>query len=165
MGLVSGGQDLSSRTTDRRMNQQGSINGSAVEVRLKETRVARLATRDPQGRPHVVPVCYVYDGEAFYAPLDRKPKRASSRELARVRNIRANPEVALLLDQYDEDWTKLWYILIRGSCEMLSVGEERKKAVELLRKKYPQYASRELLPEDAHVIRIAPERIVSWGRL
>ena len=141
------------------MNRQG------VEVRLQETRVARLATRDPQGRPHVVPVCYVYDGEAFYTPLDRKPKRADSRELARVRNIRANPEVALLLDQYDEDWTKLWYILIRGRCEVLSVGEERKKAVELLRKKYLQYASRALLPGDAQVIRITTERIVSWGRL
>ena len=113
----------------------------------------------------MVPVCYAYDGKAFYTPLDQKPKRKAGGELARVRNIQANPEVALLLDHYDEDWAKLWYILIRGRGEILSAGAERKKAVELLRKKYPQYASRELLPEEAAVIRIAPQRVVSWGRL
>ena len=133
-----------------------------INVRLRETRVARLATRDERGRPHVVPVCYAYDGKVFYTPLDRKPKKAGG-ELARVRNIRANPQVALLLDQYDEDWARLWYILIRGRGEILSGGEERKRAVELLRMKYPQYASRELLPEEAMVIRVTPERMVSWG--
>ena len=136
-----------------------------VEARLRETRVARLATRDAEGRPHVVPVCYAYDGKAFYTPLDQKPKRKAGGKLARVRNIRANPEVALLLDHYDEDWAKLWYILVRGRGEILSVGVERKRAVGLLRKKYPQYASRELLPEDATVIRITPEKVVTWGRV
>jgi PPOX class probable F420-dependent enzyme len=110
----------------------------------------------------VVPVCYVYDGRAFYTPLDRKPKKGGG-ELARVRNIRANPEVALLVDHYAEDWAGLWYILVRGRGEILSSGEERKSAAELLRKKYPQYASRDLLPEDAAVIRITPEKVISWA--
>ena len=151
------------------MKTQSGMSESAMEARridarLRETRAARLATRDEQGRPHVVPVCYAYDGKAFYTPLDRKPKKKAGGELARVRNIRANPAVALLLDHYEEDWAKLWYILIRGSAEILSAGDERQRAVALLRMKYPQYASRELLPEDATVIRITPERMVSWGQ-
>jgi len=144
------------------MGKASGISKSDIEARLRETRVARLATRDERGRPHVVPVCYAYDGNAFYTPLDRKPKKLGG-ELARVRNIRANPQVALLVDHYEEDWAGLWYILIRGRGEILSGGEERNKAVELLRKKYPQYASRELLPQDATVIRIAPAKVVSWG--
>ena len=135
---------------------------SEVDTRLRDARVARLATADGLGRPHVVPVCYAYDGKAFYTPLDRKPKKAGG-ELARVRNIRANPQVTLLVDHYEEDWGGLWYILVRGRGEIFSSGEERKKAVELLREKYAQYASRELLPEDAAVIRITPEKVVSWG--
>ncbi len=149
--------------TNRAMNKRSGRSEGAIATRLRETRVARLATRDEQGRPHVVPVCYAYDGKAFYTPLDRKPKKKAGGELARARNIRANPQVALLFDHYDEDWTKLWYILVRGQGELLSVGEERKRAIELLRAKYPQYASRELLPEDASVIRIAPEKVVAWG--
>ncbi len=145
------------------MNKRNGRSEGAIATRLQETRVARLATRDEQGRPHVVPVCYAYDGKAFYTPLDRKPKKKAGGELARARNIRSNPHVALLFDHYDEDWTKLWYILVRGQGELLSVGEERRRAIELLRAKYPQYASRELLPEDASVIRIAPEKVVAWG--
>ena len=141
----------------------GLIEVGPMDARLKESRVARLATRDAQGRPHVVPVCYAYDGKVFYTPLDRKPKKKTGGELARVRNIRANPEVMLLVDHYEEDWAELWYILVRGRGEILSGGEARKKAVGLLRKKYPQYASRELLPEDATVIRITPEKVVAWG--
>jgi len=144
------------------MNKRSGKNEGAIAARLRETRVARLATRDEQGRPHVVPVCYVYDGQSFYTPLDRKPKKKTGGELARVQNIRARPQVALLLDRYDEDWTKLWYILVRGQGEILSAGKERKRAIELLRAKYPQYDSRELLPEDASVIRVAPEKVVAW---
>jgi len=118
-----------------------------------------------QGQPHVVPVCFVYDGRSFYSPVDRKPKRAPIEKLARIRNIRANPGVALLVDQYDEDWDQLWYILVRGQGELLASGEEQREALELLRKKYPQYASRQLLPEDAPVIRVHPIEIISWGRL
>ena len=145
--------------------QKRDMSESAIEARLRETQVARLATADDLGRPHAVPVCFAYDGKVFYTPLDRKPKRAEAGELTRVRNIRANPEVALLLDQYDEDWTRLWYILVHGRGAILSASAEQKAAVELLRKKYAQYASRELLLEEATVIRITPLRIVSWGRV
>jgi PPOX class probable F420-dependent enzyme len=138
---------------------------SAVDAKLRSARVARLATRDSEGRPHVVPVCYAYEGLAFYTPVDRKPKRAPIERLARLRNIQTNPDVALLVDQYDEDWDKLWYILVRGHGEILPAGEEQKEALHQLRKKYAQYASSQLLPVEAPVIRITPVKIISWGRL
>lgn len=138
---------------------------TAVEAKLRSARVARLATRDLQGQPHIVPICYAYDGRFFYSAVDRKPKRAPLEKLARVRNLRANPGVTLLVDHYTEDWDQLWYILVRGHGEILTAGEEQAEALELLRKKYPQYASRQLLPEDAPVIRIHPLEIISWGKL
>ena len=136
---------------------------SAVETKLRMARVARLATRDAAGWPHVIPVCFVYQREAFYTPVDRKPKRASVENLARVRNIETNPEVALLVDEYDEDWHKLWYILVRGRASILRGGAEQEEVVVQLRNKYAQYASLQLLPAEAPVIRVVPVKIISWG--
>ena len=138
---------------------------NAVDTRLRSGRVARLATCDAEGRPHVVPVCYAYDGRTFYTPIDRKPKRVSGERLARIRNIRASPDVALLVDQYDEDWERLWYILVRGRAEILTAGEEHAEALRQLSEKYLQYSSGPLLPAGSLVIRITPVEIISWGRL
>ncbi len=137
----------------------------AVQARLKQARVARLATGDEQGRPHMVPICYVYDGQRFYTALDQKPKQVSPERLARMRHIQANPNVALLVDEYGEDWGKLWYILVRGKAEILSKGEKHDKALCLLKEKYPQYASGTLLPQQALVIQIVPTQIINWGRV
>jgi PPOX class probable F420-dependent enzyme len=136
----------------------------SVQVKLQQARVARLATTDPDGRPHVVPICFAYDGSHFYTAVDLKPKRRG-RSLTRVRNIESQPQVALLVDEYQEDWDRLWYVLVRGRARLLdeSEVEERRKALSLLRKKYPQYQSG-LLPEDAPLIRITPQRISPWGR-
>jgi PPOX class probable F420-dependent enzyme len=136
---------------------------SPVDAKLRMARVARLATCDAEGRPHVVPVCFVYHREAFYTPLDRKPKRAGAEKLARVRNIETNPEVALLLDEYDEDWDKLWYILVRGRASILRNGTEQEEVLVQLRHKYAQYASLQLLPAEAPVIRVVPVKIIPWG--
>lgn len=138
----------------------------AIEAKLKEARVARLATADAQGRPHVVPVCFAYDGRAFYIALDLKPKRVRPARLARVRNLQANPNVALLLDHYGEDWDQLWYVLIRGTAALLSPSQapEYADAVRRLKAKYPQYRAG-LLPEGAPLIRILPTRIIPWGKL
>ncbi len=136
---------------------------SAVEARLRKARVARLATCDAEGRPHVAPVCFVYHRETFYSPLDRKPKRISLEKLTRVRNIEVNPEVALLLDEYEEDWDKLWYILVRGRASILRNGAEQEEVVVQLRSKYAQYASSLLLPADSPLIRVVPVKIISWG--
>ena len=133
---------------------------------LKTARVARLATTDAQGRPHIVPICFAYDGKVFYTAIDRKPKRVRASRLQRVKNIAAVSRVALLIDQYDEDWSRLWYVLIRGQAKLLaqSAQQERARAIRKLRAKYPQY-SRDMLPDDAPVIRIRPRRITSWGRI
>jgi PPOX class probable F420-dependent enzyme len=138
----------------------------AVQKILKEARVARLATLDAKGRPHIVPVCFAYDGKLFYTAVDQKPKRVPRERLARLRNIRAVPRVALLIDQYDDDWTQLWYILIRGKAKLIpkSAEKERARAIRKLRAKYPQYA-RGMLPDDAPVIRITPERTSYWGKI
>lgn len=138
----------------------------AVEAKLCAASVAHLATADAEGRPLVVPLCFVYDGRFIYTPLDKKPKVVAPERLARVRHIRANPSVALVIDEYAEDWSRLWYVLVRGKAEVLpeSAAEERARAIHLLREKYPQYRSG-LLPANAPLIRITPKRITSWGKL
>ena len=138
----------------------------AVQKILKAARVARLATLDAKGRPHVVPVCFAYDGKLFYTAVDQKPKRVPRERLARLQNIRAVPRVALLIDHYDDDWTQLWYILIRGKAKLLpnSARKERSLAIHKLRAKYPQYAQG-MLADDAPIIRIIPERTTAWGKI
>ena len=138
----------------------------AVRARLEDARVARLATLDARVRPHIVPVCFAYDGKVFYTAIDQKPKRVTPERLTRLRNILAAPQVALLIDQYDEDWRQLWYILIRGKAKLLPMREHKERAWALLklRAKYPQYAGR-MLPNDAPIIRIKPNRTAFWGKI
>ena len=125
--------------------------------------VAHLATADAKGAPHVVPVCYAFDGRHIYSALDLKPKRVAALQLKRVRNIAANPRVALVIDDYSEDWSALAYVLVQGEAQILESGEERAGAESTLREKYPQYT--ELLEQGCVVLKITPERITSWGRI
>lgn len=124
-------------------------------------RVGRLATADADGAPYAVPVCYAFDGERIYTALDGKPKSVAVGRLKRVRNIRANPNVALLIDDYSEDWSALAYVMVRGEAAIVEDGDERQRAEDLLRQKYPQYAR--LLEPGCAVIRIAPRSVVGWG--
>ena len=139
---------------------------TGVKAKLKNARVARLATVDEKCRPHVVPICFVYARGVFYSAVDRKPKRVPAEKLARLRHIKKMPEVTLLVDEYQENWGRLWYILVRGKARLIpkSARKERAAAVRQLRAKYIQYAAG-MLADDAPVIRITPERISSWGRL
>jgi PPOX class probable F420-dependent enzyme len=148
------------------MSQKRQKISAAVQKMLKQARVARLATLDDKSRPHIVPICFAYDGRFFYTAIDRKPKRVTPERLARLRNIRAVPRVALLIDEYAEDWTQLWYILIRGKAKLIpkSAHKERATAIRRLRAKYPQY-DRGMLADDAPIIRITPERTTSWGKI
>ncbi len=138
----------------------------AIQKLLKQARVARLATLDATSRPHIVPVCFAYDGKLFYTAIDQKPKRVTPERLARLHNIRARPRVALLIDEYDEDWTQLWYVLIRGKARLIpkSAHKEHAGAIRKLRAKYPQYALG-MLADDAPVIRITPDRTTFWGNI
>ncbi len=128
---------------------------------VAEGRVARLATADETGAPHVMPVCFALDGETVYSVVDRKPKQAGAMRLRRIRNIMANPQVALLLDGYEEDWGRLWYVLLRGVASVVRRGPEHRWALTLLRNKYPQYAAMNL--EGRPVIRARIWRVVAWG--
>ena len=135
--------------------------GPEVARFLDEERVARLATVDAAGRPHIVPIVFVYERGCVYTPVDRKPKSVGPRKLLRVRNILANAQAQVLVDRYDEDWRRLGYVQLRGRAELLERGEEVERALELLVDKYRQY---EELPLDGRpVIRLAVERVVTWG--
>jgi len=137
--------------------------GATAAPLAADSRVARLATLDEQGYPHLVPVCYATDGRTYYSALDAKPKRVASAKLRRVRNIRANPRVALLFDHYEEDWRRLRYVMVQGQAELLADGPEREAARGLLLAKYPQYQTTTPLAEQAVVIKITPVRVVEWS--
>ncbi len=120
---------------------------------IEHARVARLATVDPQGRPHVVPICFVIDGDVLYTAVDGKPKR--TRRLQRLANIEANPRVEVLIDHWDEDWSRLWWVRLRGTARIV----EDRRAVELLAAKYPQYAER---PPAGPVIAVDVQERSEW---
>ena len=125
-------------------------------------RVARLATADAGSHPHIVPVCYAFDGTRFYIPLDEKPKKVDESKLRRVRNIEARHEASLLIDQYDDDWSRLGYVLIHGHAGLLQpVDPLHAPALILLRERYVQYRTMEL--EKHSVIVITPDSVTSWG--
>jgi PPOX class probable F420-dependent enzyme len=143
-------------------NRKTLIEAEAAFVRLQ--RVARLATADAEGNPHVIPVCYAFDGTRFFTPLDEKPKRVAGSKLRRVRNIEVRHEVALVIDRYDDDWSRLGYVLVQGRAELLPPGDEtHAHALVLLRERYVQYRTMAL--EKYAVIAITPQRVVSWGQL
>jgi PPOX class probable F420-dependent enzyme len=126
---------------------------------LFASRLAHLATSTTDGMPHVVPICYVFDGATIYSSVDEKPKRTAPRRLRRVLNIRANPHVSLVVDRYSDDWKKLRYVLVRGIAETIK-GQEHNVALALLREKYPQYRSMNL--EGRPIIKIRPTKIIAW---
>ena len=125
---------------------------------LSSARIAHLATADANGQPHVVPVCFVFDGKELFSPIDQKPKR--TQRLQRLRNIAENPNVALVIDHYDEDWRNLAYVLIFGKACTVFRGVAHQRALRLLRRKYPQYRTMDL--EHLPVIRITARRFRSW---
>ncbi len=134
---------------------------------LADARVARLATADAEGRPHVIPVCFAYvsdsnRGEAIYSVLDRKPKIAELTRLRRVRNILSNPQAALVVDHYDEDWQALRYVLVSCRAQLLTGEEEEAaQAIALLRQKYQQY--RDMALDGSPVIKLTPLRFTAWS--
>jgi PPOX class probable F420-dependent enzyme len=108
-----------------------------MRERVANARVARLATIDPDGRLHLVPIVFVLDGDTLYTAVDAKPKR--SRRLRRIENARERPGVTVLVDHYDEDWRRLWWVRLRGRARVLDGGNEAERALGLLAEKYEQY--------------------------
>ena len=128
---------------------------------LKAQRVARLATVDEAGRPHALPVCFALLDGVLYTPVDEKPKRGDPASLRRVRNILAHPDVCLVVDHYEEDWTRLAWLQVRGTAALVSDEQERARAIAALRARYPQYRAMDL--ESRPLIRITPQRVVGWA--
>lgn len=126
-------------------------------------RVARMATVNGHGEQSVVPICFAYDGTRFYTPIDEKPKQPG-KTLKRVRNVQESGMAALVIDRYDEDWSRLGWVMVRGRAALLHPEEPgHGTAVELLRDRYPQY--RAMAIERAPIIAITPTHITSWGVL
>ena len=127
---------------------------------LRRRRVAHLATADPAGAPHVVPVCFALADATVYITIDRKPK--SGAPLKRLRNIAENPSVALVADHYDDsDWSALRWVMVRGRAELLESGPERDDAQRRLRAKHRQLAAMDLAALPVIAIRI--ERVTGWS--
>ena len=130
---------------------------------LRSARTAHLATADKSGQPHVIPICFVFDGKRFFSPIDEKPKRIAPNKLKRLKNISENPNVALVIDHYDEDWRKLAYVLIFGRAQVVHRGIAHRQAVRRLRRKYPQY--QRMAIDQRPLIVITPSRITAWGNI
>ena len=137
-----------------------SLSSQLVRL-IDRKRIAHLATADTDSAPHVVPICFALYGDTLYSVIDRKPKRAAATELRRVRNIIDNPRVSVLMDHYEEDWSRLWYVLIRGTASILHEGPEHARAIELLLRKYAQYARMDI--EDRPIIKVETAGVVVWG--
>jgi PPOX class probable F420-dependent enzyme len=132
-----------------------------VQEFVRAHRVARLGTVDDAGRPLVLPICYIVAGEILYSPTDAKPKRVPVQRLKRLKNIQDNPQVALVIDDYSDDWTQLAYVILHGRAEILTGGSSFEQAVAALREKYPQYLHMAI--HENPMIAVHLMRAVSWG--
>ncbi len=135
-----------------------------VEAFIKKLPVARLATADAEGRPSVVPVCFVLVDGYFYTPIDEKRKSVSWGRLKRLRNIEVNPSVSLVIDHYEADWTALGYVLVRGVAETIAprgrYAKEHAAVIGRLRSRYPQYKNARI--DQKPLIKISPETVTLW---
>jgi PPOX class probable F420-dependent enzyme, Rv0121 family len=139
------------------------MDAEEARARFCGCRVARLATADAAGRPHLVPCTFAVAGDLIYTAVDHKPK--TTRDLRRLRNIRQNPRVALLVDHYEEDWDRLWWVRADGRARILDdlgapVDQVRRAAILLLARRYEQYRGR---PPEGPVIEIVVERWSGWA--
>ena len=135
----------------------------AVREFIEAARIAHLATVSGDGEPHNIPLCFWFDGARFYFVIDEKPKRRGGSEIKRMRNIAENPRVAMVIDHYDEDWTRLAYVLIHGEARIVEDDGEYAVAIQHLRRKYAQYHAMLLTQDKNPAIRIQPVRVHVWG--
>ena len=127
--------------------------------------VARLATAGQDGEPHVIPFCYAYDGRHFYFVVDQKPKRQTGKPLKRIQNMLENPQAALVIDDYADDWSRLAYVMVRGTTALVEERAEYDRALALLRGRYPQYRAMELRFGHNAMVRITPTKVNAWGKI
>jgi PPOX class probable F420-dependent enzyme len=128
---------------------------------LGRTTVGHFATTDGQ-QPSVVPVCFAVLGSTIYHAIDAKPKSGNPLALRRLRNLRSNPGAAFLIDHYEADWRRLWWVLVRGRVRLLDTGAEHRRAIAALKRKYPQYRQDLPLDDGALVIALDVQRLQHW---
>jgi PPOX class probable F420-dependent enzyme len=147
------------------MRDRVSSNQKDLRTIIYNARIARLATVDSEDcKPYLVPVVFIYDGNSFYIPIDEKAKRSKPENLKRVKNIHKNPNVALLIDEYNEDWKKIWFIMIQGNASLINNIESKQNRLiqrvhRLLYDKYPQYLTTGI---GKFCIMIRPQRVINW---
>jgi PPOX class probable F420-dependent enzyme len=124
---------------------------------VEAARVARLATVGADLRPHLVPVCFVLDGDTVYSAVDRKPKRTT--RLRRVHNLLATGSACLLVDSYSDDWSSLWWVRLDGVGRVADEAAEAQRALAALLAKYEQYADE---PPVGPVLAISVQRWTGW---
>jgi PPOX class probable F420-dependent enzyme len=135
----------------------------AVEEFIERARVARLATIDSEFKPHLVPVVFVFDGNHFFIPLDEKRKTAKPEKLKRMRNIQDNPNVALLIDEYSEDWTKLAFVMIQGKASVATKEEGNIQVRQAYKKLMTKYIQYQKVGIGEMCIIITPKKVASWS--
>lgn len=134
-----------------------------IEDFIKRERVARLATIDSEFKPHLVPVVFVFDGNHFFIPVDLKRKSAKPEKLRRIKNIEGNPNVALLIDEYNEDWTRLAFVLIQGIASIVKSKTQANVLLQQAQKKLTtKYVQYQKIGIGEMCIMIKPEKVVSW---
>jgi PPOX class probable F420-dependent enzyme len=143
------------------------IKDISLKTKINEARVARLATVDLECKPHLIPVVFVFDNDCYFIPIDEKTKVSRPEKLKRAKNIQQNPNVTLLIDEYNEDWTKLYFIMIQGKASIIGGKKLEKqnevllleKAHKLLCDKYYQYQK---IGTGEYVIMIIPQKVITW---
>jgi len=142
------------------------INDLYLEMIIDKATVARLATVDSECMPHLIPVVFVFDNDCYFIPIDEKTKRSKPENLKRVKNIQQNPNVALLIDEYNEDWTKLYFVMIQGKASIVGGKESDQNELALLEKahkllsgKYVQYQK---IGIGEYVIMMVPQKVITW---
>lgn len=140
------------------MNEMDVMDPEELRRRINGAMVARLATAGREGRPHIVPITFALDDDTIYFAIDFKPKKTA--DLQRLRNIEANPSVSVLVDHYEEDWTRLWWVRADGSARIVIDGATFERGIALLTERYAQYRS---VRPAGPVVSIAIERMTGWS--
>ena len=142
------------------------INDTFVKTIIDKARVARLATVDSECKPHMIPVVFVFDNYSYFIPIDEKTKRSRPEKLKRAKNIQQNSNVTLLIDDYNENWRKLYFIMIQGKASIIGGKKLEQnelllleKAHKLLSDKYLQYQK---IGIGEYVIMIIPQKVITW---
>src|SRR5712691_4254703 len=136
----------------------GAMGAEDMRRRIKSARVAQLGTVGRGGKPHVVPITFAMSDAALYFAVDHKPKKTA--DLQRLRNIAANPAVSVLVDHYEEDWNRLWWVRIDGTARVVASGAQAEHALDLLAERYPQY--RRVRPAGP-VVAVSIARMSGWS--